>query len=250
MVDTKVEKLRLGVVGRVAEEGIKNPGVPNKNATKFLDFLFGELEQFSDHSISKLLARCMEELEQEEDQTVLRWLPLIGKLLSVVESREDFVPHGEEERQKGVEYKENIVRDICNLTWDQDRVTSICSMFKEVKLSTEQQLEVFDKLCISLAKLPAQSIPPLVFQMLQLSKDNASLSNMLVSSINDFFSTKLSLEDRQDKTNMDIESLDIISEDHTVEELQQAEGTVVFHLTQAAKMGHSVAKEMMKLVKA
>merc|ERR1719369_1594278 len=246
MVDTKVEKLRLGVVGRVVEEVIKNPGVPNKNATKFLDFLFGELEQFSDHSISKLLARCMEELEQ----TVLRWLPLIGKLLSVVESREDFVPHGEEERQKGVEYKENIVRDICNLTWDQDRVTSICSMFKEVKLSTEQQLEVFDKLCISLAKLPAQSIPPLVFQMLQLSKDNASLSNMLVSSINDFFSTKLSLEDRQDKTNMDIESLDIISEDHTVEELQQAEGTVVFHLTQAAKMGHSVAKEMMKLVKA
>eukprot|EP00092_Neocalanus_flemingeri_P013422 GFUD01014471.1.p1 GENE.GFUD01014471.1~~GFUD01014471.1.p1 ORF type:complete len:1306 (+),score=525.63 GFUD01014471.1:564-3920(+) len=49
---------------------------------------------------------------------------------------------------------------------------------------------------------------------------------------------------------MDIESLDMISEDHTVEELQQAEGTVVFHLTQAAKMGHTVAKEIMKLVKA
>ena len=249
-VNDDVEKLRLGVVKRVVEEVIKNPGVPNKNAIKFLDILFGELDQFNDFSISKLLDRCMEELEQNEDRTGLRWLTLLGKLLSIVETRENFVSHEYENGQRGVDCKENLVRDICNMSWDQDRITSICSMFKEVKLSTDQQHEVFEKLCKSFSRLPAQSIPPLVFQMLQLAKGSASLSNMLVNTINEFFSTKLSLEDRQNKTNMDIESLDIISEDHSVEELQQAEGTVVFHLTQAAKTGHVVAKEMIKLVKA
>jgi len=248
-VSEKVEKLRYGVVQRVVDEIIKNPGVPNKNAVKFLNSLFGELDQFNDLSISKLLGRCMEELE-EEDRTGLRWLPLLGKLLAVVESRENFVPYGEVEGQRGVDYKENIVRDICNIAWDPDRVTSICSMFKEVKLSSDQQIEVFEKLCGNIAQLHAQSLPPLVFQMLHLAKESSVLSNMLVNSLNEFFSTKLSLEDRQNKTNMDIESLDIISEDHTVEELQEAEGTVIFHLTQAAKMGHTVSKEMMKLVKA
>jgi len=249
-VNDNVEKLRLGVVRRVVEEIIKNPGVPNKNATKFLDSLYGEVDQFNDFSVSKLLGRCMEELEQNEDRTGLRWLPLLGKLLSVVEIRENFVSYEEENGLRGVDYKENMVRDICNMSWDQDRITSICSMFKDVKLSADQQNEVFEKLCRSLPLLPAHSIPPLVFQMLQLAKDSASLSNMLVNTVNEFFSTKLSLEDRQSKTNMDIESLDLISEDHSVEELQQAEGTVVFHLTQAAKTGHRVAKEMVKLVKA
>ena len=100
------------------------------SAAKFLDSLFGELEQCRDLSNSQLVGRCMEELEgQEMDKTGLRWLPLLGMLLSVVEGRENFVSHDDEVGQSGVEYKENLVRDICNLPCDQDRVTGICSMF-------------------------------------------------------------------------------------------------------------------------
>ena len=248
----KDEKLRQIIVLQAVDEIILNSSIPNKNANKFIDTLFGNIDQFSDLTLRKLIDKCTEEFEKHhQDKTGCRWLPLLGRLLSEVERRSAFMPYENESVQKGEEVKDFVIADICSLAWDPSQISNICQMFQDIKLSSDQLQEIVCKLCSVLVNLPPQSIPPLVFQMLILVKESSILSQTLVIAVNDYFSSKLSLEDRLEKTNvnMDIESLNII-ENNSFEEVQQSEGTVVFHFSQAAKMGHIIAKEIVKIVKA
>ena len=101
-------------------------------------------------------------------------------------------------------------------------------------------------------KIPASSIPPLIFQLLKYVKNNQSLSKDLLKTINNYFSTKLSPEDRDGTvSNVDLDSIELVSPgENTVAELLQAESTVVFHINQAANNGHIIGKEIINLIKA
>ena len=127
---------------------------------------------------------------------------------------------------------------------------------QDIRLTAEVQEQVFSKLCSMIKKIPAGSIPPLIFQLLNFVKHSSSLSRQLLSHINHFFSTKLTPEDRDrevggDKTcNMDLDSIELVADDNTVAELLAAETTVVYHINQAVKSGHVIGRDVVNLVKA
>ena len=82
------------------------------------------------------------------------------------------------------------------------------------------------------------------------SRADATTASQLLYKIIDYFGSKLSQEDRSNATiNPELDSMEL-EPDRGIEQLQEAEGTVVFHVTQAARAGHPIAKELVKLVKA
>ena len=112
------------------------------------------------------------------------------------------------------------------------------------------QEEIFSKLVSYFKKLPASSIPPLVLQLLQFLKDSQPLSRQLLATINEFFSSRLTPEDRDGAaSNVDLDSIELVSDDGTKEELMQAESIVIYHLHSAASNGHIIGREVINLVK-
>ena len=86
-------------------------------------------------------------------------------------------------------------------------------------------------------KIPALSIPPLTYQLLLFVKNSSNLSKDLLSTINHFFSTRLSPEDREGgRSNIDLDSIELVADDNnTADELLQAKvanGFLINHTKQ------------------
>ena len=109
---------------------------------------------------------------------------------------------------------------------------------------------MFSKLCAMLKTIPPESIPPLVLQLLEFSKTSSQFSRTLLDTVSARFSSQLSPEEREGgERNLDLDSLELTTE-YSQEQLIQAEGTVIFHLSQASKVNNTICKEVMDMVSA
>ena len=125
---SRLEPKRVKSCLSIINEVISNPGIPNVNASKYLDSI--ELDnRFSDKSLNRLYEKCRHHLE-EESSTGWRWLPFLARLLSVIQSREMFQPHPDGDQESGVRCVEKVVRDVINVDWSHDLVTGMCSVLK------------------------------------------------------------------------------------------------------------------------
>ena len=101
-----------------------------------------------------------------------------------------------------------------------------------------------------LKTIPPDSIPPLVLQLLEFSKTSSQFSRTLLDTVNARFSSQLGPEEREGgERNQDLDSLELTT-DQSQEQLVQAEGTVIFHLSQASKVNNTICKEVMDMVSA
>ena len=109
---------------------------------------------------------------------------------------------------------------------------------------------MFTKLCAMLKTIPPESIPPLVLQLLEFSKTSSQFSRTLLDTVNARFSSKLSPEEREGgERNLNLDSLELTT-NLSQEQLIQAEGTVIYHLSQASKVNNTICKEIMEMVSA
>ena len=124
----RLEPKRVQTCLTVMQEVISNPGIPNANASKYLDSI--ELDtRLSDKSLYKLYEKCRHHLE-EESRTGWRWLPFLARILSVIQSREVFQPHPDGDQEPGSRCVEKVVRDVISIDWTHDLVTGMCSVLK------------------------------------------------------------------------------------------------------------------------
>ena len=123
----KTEALRLNVTMYILKEVFNNNSIPNINAIKYLDCM--DLENFNDNSINKVYEKCHAALEAESI-TNYRWLPFIGRILSVIQSKEKFRPHDDGEEESGDKFVEANITELCNFNWNLDIVTGMCSFLK------------------------------------------------------------------------------------------------------------------------
>ena len=124
------------------------------------------------------------------------------------------------------------------------------SSVQALTLSPTVEGEVFSKLCAMLKTIPPESIPPLVLQLLEFSKTSSQFSRTLLDTVSARFSSQLSPEEREGgERNLDLDSLELTTE-YSQEQLIQAEGTVIFHLSQASKVNNTICKEVMDMVSA
>ena len=247
----RAAELQVTVLTRLVREIFRNTCVPNKVASAQLELIQTELERASEPLLLHLVQLCLTELRRTPSETCYRGLPLLGKLLEVASSREALTPDpAEGVKVSGPRYKTRLLEELCALEWGAERVAGLAVMFLELRLGDDELRMVFTKLCSSLGELPSQSLPPLVHQLLLLSRNSGEMAALLLHRLTDFFSTKLSLSERQEVTNPDLESMEIGGSDQEVEDLMQAEGTVVYHLTTQAGRGHPISREVVRLVKA
>lgn len=244
-------ELQVTVLTRLVREIFRNTCVPNKVASAQLELIQTSLERAGEPLLHHLIQLCLTELRRTPSETCYRGLPLLGKLLEVASCRETLTPDpAEGVKVSGLKYKTRLLEEVCALEWGADRVAGLTVMFLELRLADDELRLVFTKLLSSLKELPTQSLPPLVHQLLLLSRNSGEMAALLLHRLTDFFSSKLSLAERQEVTNPDLESMEIGGSDQAVEDLMQAEGTVVYHVTAQAARGHPVSREVVRLVKA
>ena len=124
----ETEHMRYEITKTVLIEVFNNSCIPNANAIKYMDCI--DLDNFTDRSLGRLYARCRAGLEAEESPTAYRWLPFLGRLLSLVQSRDSFKPDPDGEVDTGEHFAESYIRDICSINWSHDMVSGVCSMLK------------------------------------------------------------------------------------------------------------------------
>ena len=123
----KTEEMRLEITKTLLAEIFTNSCIPNANAARILDCV--ELDHFTDQSLGKIYAKCRGALEQKST-TSYRWLPFLGRVLSVIQSRNAFKPDDDGDEDSGEAYVEAVVKDLCTINWEDDLVAGICALLK------------------------------------------------------------------------------------------------------------------------
>ena len=113
---TETEQTRFEITKTLLIEIMNNSCIPNANANKYMDCI--ELENFTDKNLGRLYAKCRAGLEVDESPTAYRWLPFLGRLLSLVQSKELFQPDSDGDANTGEHFVESYIRDICCMNWN------------------------------------------------------------------------------------------------------------------------------------
>ena len=139
--------LQVSVMKAMVTENFDNVSVQNKLAESHREYIYTELDRLPEMGLVQLVKMCMEKLREEESPTGYRGLSLLGRLLEVVERRSQVAPDAGLPPFQGSEYKSRLVEEITRMPWSQTRLTSLCSMFEEVRLNKQDLAKVFNKVC-------------------------------------------------------------------------------------------------------
>ena len=139
--------LQISVMKTMVTENFDNITVQNKLAGRHRELIYTELDRLPETGVVQLVKVCMEKLREEESPTSYRGLPLLARLLEVVERKSQVAPDAGLPPFQGSEYKSRLVDEITRMPWSETRLTSLCPMFEEVRLNKEDLAKVFSKVC-------------------------------------------------------------------------------------------------------
>lgn len=122
-------------------------------------------------------------------------------------------------------------------------------MFQQAKLSTAELEEVWVKMNQCLQRSDIKDVAPLFHQLLKLVRTSSVCSGKLITSITQYFTSKMTLARRVEESQPTMDSMELIQTDYSAEEIQQTEGIIIYYTAQAAKMGHPAAKEIVKIAR-
>ncbi|XP_076330495.1 Fanconi anemia complementation group I isoform X3 [Tachypleus tridentatus] len=175
-----------------------------------------------------------------------RWFELVPKVLATIASREVICFEGNE--MSGAQYKSDIVHSLCSNKWNPKIAVHLASMFRDTPLSQQELKLVLDKLLKFLPDLDLQETPSLTYQLLLLAAKGPRkiILNELVRFFNQL-DEKFSMQQNQDT---EIPDFALMEAPHNVELARQTEGTIILHVTFAAKQDQELGKEFVKMLKA
>ena len=133
------------------------------------------------------------------------------------------------------------------MRWTACKSIAMGLMFQQAKLSTSELEEVGVKMNQCMSRSEIRDIAPFFHQLLKLVRSSPGCSGKLVNSVTQFFTSKMTLARRVQESQPTMDSMELIQTDYSSEEIQQTEGIIIYYITQAAKMGHPVAKEIVKI---
>ncbi|XP_039277533.1 Fanconi anemia group I protein [Nilaparvata lugens] len=207
-----------------------------------------EAEKFSTPHLVRLCELCVDFIPSSKNSSQTCWKDLLPKLMNVIETRKD-VDHGGTE-MSGTEFKNRIVQTICVLSWEPPIVTSLTGMFIELRLAVDRLGEVVNKLCKLIDDLPVEEIPPFVHQLLDLCKEHHA-NNVFLALRRYFDEYIYKLDtDHQLPNSLDAESEDMIAECREKSGINECESNVLYHIEEAAVVGHSCVNQLLRFAKA
>ncbi|PSN53494.1 hypothetical protein C0J52_16738 [Blattella germanica] len=243
--NNKMEIKRYKVMECVLKE-LQSLKLSNMQLNSIISRLSLEVEKLNPAHLVQFSEYCINWIQQDNEQTC--WKDLLPKLLTVILTCDEVNHNGVD--MTGSEYKSEVIRTLLMVQWQPSIATSLASMFTEIPLSSEQHLQIINKLCASLDQMNPSEVPPLVHQLLQLCINEHGVALFL--RLQSYFSSRLYnlaqsnvTDSERTDIEMDSDNIDAASKCET----QFAEATVLFHIHQAASFGHASIKNFIKYVK-
>ncbi|XP_023237134.1 Fanconi anemia group I protein-like [Centruroides sculpturatus] len=170
------------------------------------------------------------------------WLEIVPKVLTTLTSRNIVSQNNID--MTGTEYRSHLIKCLCLNKWEPECAVQVASTFREVALSNEELQWLIEKLLKVLQEVEMQEIPTLVYQLLLLS--SKGFRKQLLEKILFYFKNQADILKKQKLNrdrNKENESM------HSNDTIKHIEGTVILHITFAAKQDQEIGKEFVKLLK-
>ncbi len=260
----KLGKIRRAILTKVLHLLMNNDYLSSSMASLATDALVEDLDdsQLPSEVVLKLFGMCRGQIRENGPNLNTRWFRALKQVIVNLSCRDKIVCDNSDmddddigAEMTGQEFRLKALRDLCAIDWRSRHSAAFCELFRELdesaRLTSEEKSLLVSRLSSALRRLPPQEVPPLAHQMLEFSRDAGS-SSLLLNDLAGYFNSKM--EQIKEGRNVDQdsqESADLIGreEGECERSLLQAEGTVMFHLAHAARIGHPIHKDILKLLR-
>jgi len=243
-IKPQTESVRLKLITRTLKELNSDTCIKEAAIKTIIEEIEPGIRTLSCEGLAKLihfLIRTVETLDNSTEKGDLSWIQVFATVLSEVEEKSLITPKNQHIEITGKEFRSEIIDILCGIRLSPRTCISICVMFQQLKMTGTETEVVFNKMNEQLSNAVVMDVAPLFHQLLKLFRHNSSCSGKLFASITQYFGSRLAEPGAGDEDN--------ILHHHSREEVQQTQGIVIYYIIQAAKMGHPIANEIVKLAK-
>ncbi|KAL7305316.1 hypothetical protein TKK_0002446 [Trichogramma kaykai] len=211
-------------------DALKNIKAPTKHVDSIVSRIVIDFSQYERTHLVKLIDYCIERIRNNDDE-FMSWKDIIPLVLEKLEEEKTINHRGTD--VTGKEYKNIIIRSLCDIDWNPKTLSSLAKMFVDIITDVKDKSNceiVMRALANKMMIVDLSELPPLVHQMLKLgSEHNITL---LYSKLARYFAKNYSNACRSDDSQVNSDS--IVDTQVSLEELQQTESTVLYHIYQSA----------------
>ncbi|XP_012250897.2 Fanconi anemia group I protein [Athalia rosae] len=236
---TTAQTKRLCVVQAILV-ALKTAKITNADVNTIICGIVMDFSKYSSPHLIKLVEFCQQSIIDNDD-VFMSWKDILPQLLEVLEDRNVVNNNGNE--ISGKDYKELVLKALYSGQWDSAVLPSLTTMFREISMSKEEHGKIVRLLCNRLSKMEPNELPPLVHQLLALCRhQNAGIVIVALSKYFKEQYEKVANEDSQEFSE-DIVAL-------SLKDIQEVESTILYHISQAAKVNQNSLKDYLKALRA
>ena len=130
---------------------------------------------------------ALKEIENEPP----KWIPLLGKILSLC-VEQDVMYTADDEETTGIKYRQNQIRSLCMKKWNPEHILAMVSLFCDVTNFNAEELElIFQRIRVDMKQLEPDQIPPLVYQVLRLTNEYPAWMLKMLFYLSKYFSKEV-----------------------------------------------------------
>ncbi|KAK8401175.1 hypothetical protein O3P69_002739 [Scylla paramamosain] len=209
--------------------------------------LMMHVDTFPSHTLVTLVDQYVE-LVRSGQPLQGRWVDLMAKTITSVSHKEEVTVEGL--KMAGEDYRYQVVKTLCDLPWSAETAISLLSVIKDMDLPKEELEDVIHKVKEVLKKVDYQSVPPLVYHLVQVV--HSKLPHRVLQLVINYFNKQdLKMESSQGQDHSsDIRTEDLMNddaiEDSKKTDLTEAKGTVILHLTHHAQYNPALVQDFLK----
>ncbi|XP_008558987.1 Fanconi anemia group I protein [Microplitis demolitor] len=221
---------------------IKKSQITGSHANSLVNRIVQDFPKYSKLQLVKLVDYCLSSIRNNDDD-FYSWKDILPLLLQVLEDEKYINYKGSE--LTGTQYKSQIVRSICNQPWDPTILTPLTKMFSEIPMESVDHTLVIRAICDKVPEINYNEIPPLVHQLLKLSKNQDC--KLVINTLQQYFSNLYA--QAPDESPSVFESACESIGQVAIKDVQDTESTVLYHIRQSVSLNHSSLKDFLRNLK-
>ncbi|BES94635.1 Fanconi anemia, complementation group I [Nesidiocoris tenuis] len=222
-----------------------------QSVTSILTRLAIEIPKLSSPHLVRMCDLCVDFVSKTTKPQRAGWHELLPKLLNVLVEKDELDHYGTE--TSGEEYKKQVVSAINQAKWNPEILTPIATMFSNINLTDEEHSKVVSKLCQCIDNLMPDEVPPLVYQLLQLTANRNAM--LLFFALKKYYNQRIyRLNDSSSMLDTDKAVVGSVSQEESdietsLKGLTESEAMVLYHIEVVAQRSLGCVPELVKCAK-
>ncbi|KAL1497009.1 hypothetical protein ABEB36_008041 [Hypothenemus hampei] len=241
---SECHQVRIKIVLALLHELENHESLSSNLTSTLIQRLCIDLGKFQIKHLVEICNFCSKSIQSDKITSAISfgWKELLPDILRIL-SQKDVVEF-DGIRYSGQEFRSIYINSLLVNNWSPCKVIQITAMFSDMTLNKEEHMKVVNKLTNYIEKLVPQEVPPLLYQLLKLCRHQNG--RRVFVKLQQYFGLKIysNLSANSEST----PEFDLIesAEDHDVLE---AESMVLFHIENAASIGHNCIKDYLNALK-